>query len=247
MFNISDSFSRAYDIKIIDGDLLGFGTYPKEIKCDSVTIIGHDNIDFLGSDGFKYTLGSDGNYYKNDYIVWRAFEKSKHELLLVSEFIIDARRYDAQFNNYEKSEIRNWLNNCFFEFAFNSEQRKIIRNVKVDNSLASTCAKESNEYLCNNTSDNVFLLSNFEILSFLEQPKARRRLATDYALSKGLYAFPRCGCWWLRSPFFYCGDDVWLINLDGSFYPKNNVKNPHYGVVPAIVIDVSSASLYEKV
>ena len=242
LFDVNTSFLKDYDIKIITENIIGFGMYPQERKKDTISIIGSRNKEFLGSDGCAYTVGSDGNYYKNDYIIWRAFEKPNHELLLLSELIIDTRRYDSQFNNYENSEIRKWLNNDFLESAFNSVQRKLIQNVEVDNSIDSTGAQEANGYLCNNTSDNVFLLSNFEVISFFELPESRRKMATDYALSKGLYAFPRCGCWWLRSPFFYCSDDAWLINIDGTLYPKNNVKNPHYGIVPAIIIDIRSAN-----
>lgn len=66
-------------------------------------------------------------------------------------------------NNYAKSTIRAWLNNEFYKGSFRSEElRKRILNTEVDNSLASTM-DETNENVCENTFDKVFLLSLKEV------------------------------------------------------------------------------------
>jgi len=69
---------------------------------------------------------------------------------LVYNKILDSQDFDytsksktidgkiIEINNYEYSRIRSWLNDTFYNTAFNELEQKIILNTLVDNSAAST-------------------------------------------------------------------------------------------------------------
>ena len=61
-------------------------------------------------------------------------------------------------NNYEYSAIRSWLNNEFYDSAFTEQEKGYIITTTVDNSLESTM-NLGGQYVCDDTTDNVFLLS----------------------------------------------------------------------------------------
>ncbi len=124
----------------------------------------------------------------------------------------DGNGNDVYANNYEYSTIRKWLNEEFYNLAFNSVQKGIIQTTLLDNSVNST-RHNPNSYTCNDTNDKVFLLSYKDIINteygFEENDTvysgARRRKGTDYAKCQGITvgkAIPGIGFtgWILRSP-----------------------------------------------
>lgn len=68
-------------------------------------------------------------------------------------------------NNYELSSIRMWLNDDFYNLAFNDIEKKIVETTIVDNSAKST-GIEDTIYACNDTNDKVFLLSVEEVIKY---------------------------------------------------------------------------------
>lgn len=106
----------------------------------------------------------DTYYFKVEPIKWKIEEQNNGVYKLISNLIIDNQKYyssegyrkiDEQKiyeNNYEYSDIRNWLNNDFLNKAFSTTLQSYINTTRVDNSLLSTGDK-SNPYVYNNTSD----------------------------------------------------------------------------------------------
>ena len=105
-----------------------------------------------------------GFRYKIEPLKWRVLEKDGDTALLVCDIAIAGFKYDSNSNNYQSSEIRNWLMNEFYKNAFSEEEKEKIICIEVDNSVASTGVEENN-FACSNTEDKIFLLSLQEVLS----------------------------------------------------------------------------------
>ncbi len=190
-------------------------------------------------------------WFKYEPIEWHILEQSNNSVLLLSNIILDSRQYcnpnkatAGDPNNYLYSEIREWLNATFYETAFDRSARSIIETTTIDNS-ASTTASESNEYVCENTNDKIFLLSYKEVKSaygFIESDDSAREMkSTDYAKSQGIYVSTDSGyvgnsMWWLRSPGTFSNETASYVSGDGYVMTGNNVSNTRGGIVPALWI-----------
>ena len=163
----------------------------------------------------KFTDGNDvtngtTHYYKVEPISWRIIFRDNHYLVLLSDMIIDAVRFnrDREYhfengkyippNNWEHSDIRNWLNGAFYHSVFNDLEKKRIVPVRLDNSKDSSYYETEEQ---NSTIDKVFLMSHKEIY----RTKCGFALVTDFAKARGAYASTSSshnnhGDWWTRSP-----------------------------------------------
>lgn len=263
------------------GDYILFGEYPQTIKADSVTITTTQNDKgyYLGSDGNYYakvvadvfgsgyefstgdTITEGATYYfKVEPIKWRILTESNGQALILCEMIIDAGAYDAVLdNNYANSDIRAWLNNEFYNTAFNDLQKEIILTTTVDNSARSANPNNNatqwnngvNDYACENTTDKVFLLSMQEVTNsaygfdsdYSEDYTVRIKQGTDYAKCNNLYvstsgSYYGNSNWWLRSPYYDYSYIAWSIDSDGYAYRSNYVSSANRGVVPALNIQL---------
>lgn len=191
-------------------------------------------------------------WFKWEPIEWRVLEKVNGEAFLMSNIILDSQQYyhaengtrvidrkTVYPNNYQYSDIRTWLNDKFYNWAFGKPEQSIIKTTFVDNS-ASTTVDNSNMCVCENTNDKVFLLSykdaintKYGFSSSSESDSSRSLCSTDYAQSQGGYYT----CWWLRSPYSYYSSNLCTNCVDdgGDIYESTNgYVYTYYGVVPAI-------------
>lgn len=208
------------------GDIITFGTYPQS------------------SDGADRSP-----------ILWRVLQKSGRELFILSEYILDCRRYhgesvetkwrDSVDITWHDCDLRKWLNDEFYNTAFNATEKEFIKTTHCsDNGDGSP-----------DTEDKVFLLSVTEIreLSEIHGKELRRAVGTDFAKSKkydgcSLYVYDKtnqdnyiirngeevgCSWWWLRtqgnkpSRAFFVGPSC-------SIRSYANVSLSRDGVRPAI-------------
>ena len=65
-------------------------------------------------------------------ILWRALDISDGRALMLSEYVLDARRYDEKSSVWETSELRRWLLGKFAGKAFNDEERNMLSAVSGD-------------------------------------------------------------------------------------------------------------------
>jgi len=197
-------------------------------------------------------------WFKYEPITWRVLDVQSSRAFLMADLVLDSQDYHYSYdertiggstvypNNYKESHIRSWLNDNFYNTAFNTEEKSRIQTTTVDNSAAST-GYNPNQYACANTSDKVFLLSYAEATSAtygLNTTTARQLQPSAYAQSQGVYIIdPSIGnsYWWLRSPYYSYGIYGSLARsvigggrVDGSSY----VDSTHYGVVPALWISL---------
>ena len=183
-------------------------------------------------------------------IEWDILKTDSGKAMLIANLILDSQDYYPVFgesnsfshngktgyaNNYELSSIRKWLNNNFYNTAFNDLEKAMIQSTTVDNSVAST-SLDSNSYVCSNTNDKVFLLSNKEIVTYYSSTSVRLAIATDYAKAQGVYVgSDGYSSWRLRSPNPNTAYYAYYVGADGAFY-SNYVGLTSVGVRPVLWI-----------
>ena len=189
-------------------------------------------------------------WFEFEPITWRVLTKQDGKALIMSDLIIDGQNfylnsYDRTgdgtiyANNYKESDIRVWLNDNFYNTAFNELCKEYVVQTEIDNS-ASTTSDPNNIYICPNTNDNVFLLSYADVNNEDYDKGDLALLPTAYANCQGLSLnFYGYGKWWLRSPS--SGNDsppayysVCMVNAMGGTTGTATVTSTDVGVVPAL-------------
>lgn len=194
------------------------------------------------------------HWFSYDPIEWKILTESNGKALILANLILDSQDYyssggSSSFthnggtgyaNNYELSSIRKFLNDNFYNTAFNDLQKAIIEETIVDNSAYST-GYSLNSYACNDTKDKLFLLSHSEATSRdygLNSYSARRAKGSDYAKCQGLYVYSSTyssngnSYWWLRSPYYHNDSSACIVVDDGNVNSLS-VLITSYGVRPA--------------
>lgn len=155
--------SAAYtSVNVYVGDSVYFGEYEQ----DGNTSNGPEDIEWI-------VLGKDGDV-----------------LFLISRYCLDAKPY----NNYggdavwATSSMRFWLNDSFYNSAFNASEQSMI--------LSSTVRTPGQSAV----TDAVYLLSVSEAESYFYSETGKKTAATEYAKSRGVYINAENGdtYWWLR-------------------------------------------------
>ena len=205
------------------------------------------------------------------------YNESENPLFLAENILTGGIKWADSTNNYMESNIRKWLNGNsgsgkesdyrggagFLQTAFTEKaQKEIIVETEVYNSVTSTLPNiltddqkstdwnnGENEYVCGDTTDKIFLLSEQEATmsdyGFAEYDawgadNTRIRVTTDYAKATGAYQSATADYgdrWWLRSPL-YCDERDALISSDGDAYYRSRVDNMEMGIVPALCIEL---------
>lgn len=215
--------------------------------------------------GFQYENGYSLNGYyvfKYEPIEWDILEEANGERYLISNLIIDSQEFysavevekfghnsgDGFANNYELSHIRKWLNEDFYNTAFTQLEKELIINHEIDNSSIST-GYETNIYSCDNTYDNVSVLSTYEANKYYETASSRKAIGTDYAKSQNLFVSSGqtqninngYSDWWLRSPSDSYLEGIQCLRaqfvlFDGIISGGDQVTTSAIGVRPVIRI-----------
>lgn len=175
-------------------------------------------------------------------IKWRILTSNSSAAMLMAETVIDSQEYyintdnrtkdgkTIYANNYAESNIREWLNDTFYNTAFSISQRQAIKVTTVGND-----ADTSDE-----TKDYIFLASSKDCATpgyGINRSSYLQKESTDYAKSQGAYGGQyhdgRCW-WWLRSP---AESDVTvnIVSSDGNIR-YNSVDTTSGGVVPVMWI-----------
>ncbi len=196
-------------------------------------------------------------YFKVEPIKWKILQVNGTQYKLVTDLIIDNQVFNASTgtrtidgkiiypNNYEYSDIRNWLNKDFYNNAFTKVLQLCINTTLVDNSLAST-GDSSNKYICNNTYDKVYLLSYKDITNteygFIDNASRQKQL-TDYAKAQGCCmnkddSYYNNGYYWFRSPDHLNDYYARCVSDDGHLYSYWFIRDS-VGVSAAITISLS--------
>lgn len=226
---------------------------PKSTASDSVP-----SKSYQDDNGYIY--GST-YWFKFETIEWRILNNNSGDYFLMANKILDSEQFSmytsssattktdyqgntasAYPNNYQYSDLRNFLNVDFYNTAFSSSEASRIQVTTVDNSASSTCYTP-NSYACGNTSDKIFAPSYSEVTnskygfssSASTKDSAKQLKVTDYAACLGCYIdsdYSGCGHFWLRSPRY--GDPYYAsyVYCSGTSDPYDYVNYTSFGVVP---------------
>lgn len=178
-------------------------------------------------------------WFKCTPIKWRILEHDveKDEYLLLCDKAIDTYKFlshtnnrtiddkNVTPNNYKYSEIREFLNDAFYEKAF-IEGDDYLLTKEVDNSTATQYNPNyDNPYTCENTMDTIFLPSYQDLIKeeygFGDgtiSNDSRKAKYTDYSVATGAYigvSTNKTAKYWARSPYQSSGRDVMYVTTDG--------------------------------
>ena len=136
------------------------------------------------------------NYFRFEPISWMILSDINGEKKLFSEHILDASPFEAEgydyfdvenginirrYDDYSKSDIREFVNNDFYNIAFSESEKSQILTTFVDNSEA-VYGYEEVKYTCEDTYDKVYLISYIESRSdFLYDYGLKGAKATDFS------------------------------------------------------------------
>lgn len=173
--------------------------------------------------------------------------------LILSEKIIDSQPYTNNMsyyspyyyidsiksvyaNNYEFSKIRQWLNEDFYNTAFNDYEKDYINVTLLDN---SAYAKAYNRFRSNDTTDNVFLLSYNDTTNC---NITRTTYTSDYSFSQGVKGD---GSWLLRTAGGN-SETCCYVNRYNQTKTDTIVNCTSLGIRPAMVLDLGCNHFYES-
>ena len=185
-------------------------------------------------------------WFSFDPIEWTVLKESSNGLLIISNIILDAQNYNPNesteeyehndgngyTNNYELSSIRYWLNYDFYNTCFNDLEKQVIEVMQVDNSSKSAYY---GTYCCDDTFDNVTLLSYKDANNYFSTNATRRTWVSDYSRAQGVYVCDNSSYWWTRTPGHLDAYDACSVGYTGEVNIGAQVNNI-FGIRPIIMI-----------
>lgn len=189
-------------------------------------------------------------YFLVEPVLWRVIDRN--ECKAITDQVIDTKYYyrsdvvntekpSVSTNNYEYSDINNWLNadGDYFDESFASKLYcglggvvdNIIFMPGLDNSLEST-KDEVNPYVCGSFVTYFHILSCAEYVDIYKEVLGLTK-ATDYAICKGVMVnhYTMNAEWWLRTPSNVASNLAKYITSNGEV-SYTNVTNDNIGIRP---------------
>lgn len=178
----------------------------------------------------------EGNEYwfKVEPIKWQIVAENENEYFLVSSLLIDKGIFDDSSNNYETSELRSWMNDEFYNQAFDGVKDKVLLK-EIDNSLEST-GQEINPFISNNTFDYVSLLSNKEKYNSGYDIDVTAYTTEYYRARGGGATVYRRAAYWLRSPHNSGSKQMQIISPEKASPLRIECYRSTVGIRPIITI-----------
>ena len=174
-------------------------------------------------------------------IEWVVLDKQDNKILITSKCALDYKEYNNSTVNitWETSSIRSWLNDEFYNEAFNTNEQIFIEetlNVNEGNSKYGTDGG-------NDTNDKVFLLSVSDVEKYFDSKVSRKVAPTNYVvnirkLSSKFSSDDSVG-YWLRNTGYkqYCAAYVYS---DGDILTSGGRVYDYSGIRPALWINLES-------
>lgn len=191
-------------------------------------------------------------FFKFESIQWKVLSVNNNNALLFSNVILDSQNYYYEIsgsrtidgntvypNNYKESSIRTWLNDNFYNSAFTSTEKSCIETTTVDNSTSSVLSTGAN-FVCDNTNDNVFLLSYADLINsdygFASNSDRIISNISDYSKAQGFSSI-----YITRSPSRAFSNKYYISQISyntGSLGYLCYTTNTQAGIVPAITLSL---------
>ncbi len=187
--------------------------------------------------------------------MWRVLQNSGTELFLLSEHILDCKRYHRAYADvtWRDCDLRKWLNEEFYDAAFNAAEKESVTTTRcTDNGEGSP-----------DTEDRVFLLGVAEVKALTDVHgkesggTKRQSVGTEFAKARKadgcrLYVYnlrgeddymtqngEKVGCswWWLRTQPRSLSRAA-FVGTRGSIRGYCRVNRVSYGVRPAVKLNL---------
>ena len=208
------------------------------VKCvteypDTATIDDFDTVRFG-----KYEQDGDESNGKED-IEWIIIDKNNGNAKMISKYILDNIIYDEKSYKWENSNLRHWLNNTFYEEAFDKK-----------NSIIEVCTiPRKNSVDC--IYDKVFCIDNYDIEKYFVNEKLQciDTSATKYAknvvnngekISINEYYSKGCSPYYTMIPAGGSWGDICYVYPGDGLSTGDGTSSGDIGVRPVIVVE------YEK-
>ena len=180
---------------------------------------------------YPQKYNSTSREYETSLVEWRILEQNDTTLLLLSENILDARSFDADFNgaSWENSDVRIWMNGKFLNDLFSNEEKRFLQYSLLYNDVHDTI-------------DQVFLLAAEDMMNenygFPDDAgfsAERMAKCNDYAKKKGCARYQGKGMYWLRSTGSSIKNAM-NVGTSGYIYHlmEESVTSKAAGIRPAI-------------
>lgn len=193
-------------------------------------------------------------WFKCEPIFWNILSGNSSDYFLISSVLLDSRFFHSSTssrtiegvtvnpNNYIHSDIRNWLNDVFYNSAFYFNNSHILTST-IGNFAYNNVGSKTATY--DNSSEKVFLASyedfkntnyGFPSTGSGDGISSRKCTLSDYTKAKEIYAnisvdYENCGFYWTRTST-NTSTNTWLITPSGSF--MGPVVTDKAGIRPAI-------------
>jgi len=238
--------------KITDTDANGYITYKGE------KYLPFTGIAYNDKNGCAIAAGL--QYYKVEPIQWRILLTETGKLCLVAEYIIDNQQFNPYYkdnqsrtdyngetaevacSNYKYSNIRTWLNTTFFNTAFADNSLVLLTEINNGLSTISKGATYTNDYVCENTFDKVFLLSLEETwysqwaVGSFDAKKGHLTTGTDFAKASGWINYTNNYA--TRSPY-EASTTIYTIGPGGNTMVWGSIDSK-FGIRPAIYLEYTT-------
>lgn len=156
----------------------------------------------------KYDLCNFGSYYvtgnsKKEALEWYVISISSDKALLFSKNVVYLSKYGT-FDIWKTSDVREYLNNTFYEIAFDNNYSK---EAVLDNSTVCT-EWDYPENVSYTVNDKVFIFSYDEVVNKYSIAKSILKSSTNkFAMIKANQSDWIFDSWWLREPKYPSGVD----------------------------------------
>lgn len=227
-------------------DIITLGKYPQKEIIDAsiineLKLLSPNELDRLEYNGNEY-IYVDDKYYELAPIEWEKIKIGK-ETLYISTAILDAQVFlkeeyvkvignsesikpgvpsGTYSNDYVYSDLREWLNDNFLNYAFTKDEISTLSKVTIDG-----------------LNDYIYTLSKEDTANLKTVPSK----VTDYAKAMGCDVFTEAdgyinfvgnGFYWLRNPNEIHRYRVFAINPEGVVYEYVDCYYNGIGVRPVI-------------
>lgn len=173
-------------------------------------------------------------YFEVERISWNIIETNENVYTLLCNDLIDARCFNTTANNsYENSDIRNWLNNDFYNYAFVFNNSNILET-RVDDLF------NEKVYLL---SEDDYLNNDYGFTNTNTIDSSRTVKPTDYARANGAWYNKRDtgltynSSYWTRTSSLEFSYAVKGINSSG-YLSEYSVERDNHCVRPSIRIQI---------
>ncbi|MBQ3195557.1 MAG: leucine-rich repeat protein [Clostridia bacterium] len=164
-------------------------------------------------------------------IEWLVLDKKDGRMLVTSKYLLDVQPFHSSYSEttWEHSALRQWMNNDFYNIAFNSAEKAKIPTV--------TAIADVNEFVFtvtsgNDTQDKLFCLNKTEFIQYFPDRNSSACSPTPYAEALGTRSF-----WWLRTSGGTRRMAVY-VETDGDINPGGTIVSNDCYIRPAMWIEI---------